>query len=398
MPLAPTPSINPAILTWARQESGHALDRIAHRLHVPVDKVRAWEHGQRSPTVRQLQNLAEFLRRPLSLFFQPAPPQVAPLATEYRRLSGVAPGAESPELRLALRQMINRREHALNLLGELGDEAPAFTLSAHLSEPVSVVAARLRAALAIPIGDQLAWADGWLAWRTWRGAVENLGVLVFQISKVELAEVRGLSLPRAPLPVIGVNSRESAPEARVFTVLHELTHLLLTNGNEESPALRDQHSETQWTAIERFAEQVASQVIVPPETLAGLIRARTLGPGGWDLDVVRFLARRVRMTPLAMATRLWVDGQMSGRSYQTWRQTWNDYLAKLPKRSGGPVHPIDQALSRNGRPFVRLVLEALHGNRLSPVDAARYLDLKFQHFDRLRDRLLGPMDPGGADA
>ncbi len=44
--------------------------------------------------------------------------------------------------------------------------------------------------------------------REWRAAVEQLGVLVFQFPKVELTDVRGLSLLRFPLPVVGVSSKE----------------------------------------------------------------------------------------------------------------------------------------------------------------------------------------------
>ena len=53
-------------------------------------------------------------------FFLPTPPQLTPLAAEYRRLPGVTPGHESPPLRLAVRQMVSRRESALALLEELG--------------------------------------------------------------------------------------------------------------------------------------------------------------------------------------------------------------------------------------------------------------------------------------
>ena len=42
------------------------------------------------------------------------------------------------------------------------------------------------------------------------------------------------------------------------------------------------------------------------------------------------------------------------------------------------------AIGRNGRPFTQLVLEALSANCVTSVTAARYLDLKFEHFDKLR--------------
>jgi transcriptional regulator with XRE-family HTH domain len=113
MPSNQAIAVNPSLLAWARTESGYALDRVAKRLNVKEERVAAWEAGERQPTLKQVENLARFLHRPLSIFFMPRPPQLPPLATEYRRLPDVEPGHESPELRLALRQMLTRRENGL---------------------------------------------------------------------------------------------------------------------------------------------------------------------------------------------------------------------------------------------------------------------------------------------
>jgi len=133
MPTVLPVPINPTVLEWARKESGYAVNRVADRLHVKPERIEAWERGERPPTLRQVQELARFFHRPLNVFFLPAPPQVPPLAAEYRRLPGVTPGQESPELRLAVRQMINRRETALGLIEELGKSVTAFPLTTHLN-------------------------------------------------------------------------------------------------------------------------------------------------------------------------------------------------------------------------------------------------------------------------
>ena len=73
------------------------------------------------------------------------------------------------------------------------------------------------------------------------------------------------------------------------------------------------------------------------------------------------------------------------------------YVATLTPRAGGFAHPIDQTLSRAGRPYTQVVLEALAANRITPVNAARYLDLKFEHFDRLKESLQGRPGSGGDD-
>ena len=93
-PALPDP-VTPAVLAWARLESGYPVERVADRLNVKHERVAEWEQGARPPTLRQIEKLAHFYHRPLSLFFQPAPPQVPPLAAEYRRLPDVVPGREA---------------------------------------------------------------------------------------------------------------------------------------------------------------------------------------------------------------------------------------------------------------------------------------------------------------
>ena len=392
MPTALPLPINPSVLAWARNESGYPVGRVASRLQVKPEQVEAWENGARPPTLRQVQELARFFHRPLNVFFLPSPPQVPPLSADYRRLPGVTPGSESPELRLALRQMIHRREAAMELMAELGDPLASFKLTAHLADGPAEVGGRLRAALGVSDAAQKGWKDEWQAWREWRGAVERLGVLVFQFPKVGLEVARGVALLRFPVPAVGVNSKEQ-PESRNYTLLHEVIHLMLAAGHEEAPAMRERRSVEDWEVVERFAEAAASHALVSETALRGAVAVRG---SEWDLTSVRLLARSFRITPLAMATRLRASGFLSWAEYKAWKASWDEYVKSLPKRSGGFAHPVDVALGRNGRPFTQLVLEALAANRITSVDASRHLALKFEHFDQLRQELKG--GPFGPDA
>jgi len=379
--------LNPSVLLWAREESGFPLERVAHRLHVKVERAASWEQpGGQAPTLRQMQELARFFHRPLGIFFLPSPPQLPPLAAEYRRLLGVVVGKESPELRLAVRQMSIRRDHAINLIDELGEEIPAFRLKAHLNEDPVAVADQLRKTLKIDLAAQTGWRDEWQAWHGWRAAVENLGVLVFQFLKVSLNEVRGLSLLRFPLPVVGINSKEKVAGSKSYTLIHELVHLMLAMGHEEETALKEKRSDKQWESVERFAETAASHVLVPENALTSAMGQKGKN-SAWDIEEVRRLARNFRISPLAMATRLRASGYMTWPSYRDWKKKWDAYLETLRPRSGGIASPAEKAINRNGRPFVQLVLEALQTNRIASAEAAHYLDLKFQHFEELRENV-----------
>lgn len=379
--------VNPTLLAWAREQSGYEPEPVAKRLTVKVDRLLAWERGDRRPTVRQVEALARVYHRPFGLFFLPQPPELPPLAAEYRRLPGVKPGVESPELRLAIRTMSYRRATATELAEELGTSLPSFQLIAHPSEDPNLVGARLRTALDLPIEEQLAWKDEWQAWSRWREAVESVGVLVFQFPKVPLSEVRGVSLFVFPAPAIGVNSKESAPGARVYTLAHELVHLALAAAHEERPALHEKRNASDWAQLERFAEEAASAVIIPRETLSFVLRGLSVTRDGWTLDHVRSLARRFKVTPLAMATRLRAEGQFTWAGYERWRHAWEGFVTSLPPRSGGFASPVEKTLGRAGRPLVRLVLEAMDANRITAVQASRYLDLRFDHFEGLRSEL-----------
>jgi Zn-dependent peptidase ImmA (M78 family)/DNA-binding XRE family transcriptional regulator len=379
--------INPSLLTWARVESGYDVDRVAKRLQVNETQVAEWEKGERQPTFKQVELLARFFQRPLSVFFMARPPQLPPLATEYRRLPDVEPGHESPELRLALRQMLMRRENALNLMGEMGEPIPEFSLRASLRETPAEVGQRLRQISGVTVETQLGWANEWEAWREWRTAVENLGVLVFQFAKVSLQEVRGLALLRTPMPVAGINGKE-LPEAKVFTLFHEVIHLMLATGDEETTAAKENRRGDDWLAVERFAEAAASHTIVPDDALRDLIGRMAMQRTTWDIDNVRRVAKKFRLTPLAMATRLRESGYINWTEYNAWREQWQAYVATLPPRRGGFATPVQKAVNRAGQPFARLVLEALSANRITPVDASRYLDLKFEHFGKLRTHLM----------
>jgi Zn-dependent peptidase ImmA (M78 family) len=392
---APVP-VSAAVLVWARTESGYSAERAAEKLAVKTERLAEWERGERQPTMRQIETLARVYHRPLSLFFQPKPPSLPPLATEYRRLPGIVPGEESPELRLALRKMSARRETMLQLLVELGESTPVFDLVAHLSESPAAVASRLRATLAVSPEEQRAWGNAWQAWAAWRAAVERIGVLVFQFPKVPLTEARGLALLRTPLPVAAVNPKE-IPEARAYTLIHEVVHLMLAAGHEEAPAAKEARDNEAWAVVERFAEETASHTLVPEPMLVQEIRAGGYPRNGWDIGDVRNLARRFRITSLAMATRLTASGYFDWSQYQNWKRAWDSYVATLKPKSGGFAHPIDTTLGRAGRPFTRTVLEALDANRITPVNAARFLDLKFEHFEKLKAALTARPGAEAAD-
>lgn len=377
--------VNGPMLEWARVEAGYALEQIAQKIHQSVEKLRAWETGAAQPTLPQAERLAKLYERPLGLFSLSSPPQIPPLATEYRRLPGVRPGGEPPELRLAVRRLVHRRRLALNLYADLGDDPTEFTLRTHLREDVEEVGERMRTALDISVADQLRWVSEFAAFRTWRVAVEHLGVLVCQMPGKGLGDVRGTAIVHFPLPVIGISSRD-LPLSKSFTLLHEFVHLTLAAADEEKPASDEDRDEPSWLNVERFCEGVAGAILMPRDSIQGdedVVAQRRAG--SWDVMSIRRIAKRYRVTPTAVATRLLRMRVMTPTAYAKWKEGWQAYRAAHPDRAGfGIASPAEKAVSRNGPLFTSLVLSALSNERISSVAACHYLDLSFGHVETLR--------------
>jgi Zn-dependent peptidase ImmA (M78 family) len=372
------------MLLWAREEAGFTVEEVATKMKKTADTVAAWEHGSARPTLRQVEQLAKIYHRPYSVFTLKGPPDVKPLAREYRRLLNVAPGREAPELRVALREMIARRDISLELFDLVGTPIEPFTPAVSLAENPVDAARRIRSLLEITAVEQFAWRDDSSAWKAWRNAVENLGILVFVFPNVDVEEVRGVSVFHKSIPVIGINNKDTVA-SRPFTLVHELVHLLLANASEESTALEETKSPSEWSRLERFAERVSGLVLMPEELLAADPTVTAHQGPQWSIEEVRRIARRFKVTPLAAATGLLQSRLISPALYDEWKSAWYEHLKTIPatKRSA-PVTQAVQALGRNGYTFSRLVIDALNMEQITPVQASRYLNLRYPHVDELR--------------
>lgn len=215
---------------------------------------------------------------------------------------------------------------------------------------------------------------------------------------IPLREMRGVALFLHPLPVVGVNSREH-PLARAFTLLHEIIHLMLSRGGDEHPAAEERRPASEWAALERFADATTAAALMPRETMLADSRIRDHAASApWETEDLRALARRYRVSPVALLTRLVNLRRTTWAFYRQWREAWDKQWEQRPqkKSTGGPSR-VDTILSRVGPTFAALVLDSLERDLISPQAASEALDLKLHHFaDLKRELVLGAGGLGSA--
>jgi Zn-dependent peptidase ImmA (M78 family)/transcriptional regulator with XRE-family HTH domain len=387
MPRSIPALVKPALLVWARERSGLKLQEAAAKMGMDADDLRDWENERERPSIAQLRKLGEIYKRPLAVFFLQEPPTDFDAQREFRRLPGITPQNESPEMRLALRTALFRREAARELYEQLGENIPTFEASAEPSEDSETVGKRIRELLGVSWSAQLEWPSAHTALNEWRSAIERLGVLVFQSGDMSVEEMRGISIPHGPLPVILLNSAD-APHGRVFTLLHEFAHILLTNAGHETSSLEGQRKPED-QKLERISNRFAAAALMPrQEFLAEVLRYPQVVDGD-EVALRRLAFQRIKASPEAILRRL-VELQRSRPGvYRAMRRKWQQHpWYRASQGGGGPPFEV-RVIANVGRPFVSLVLDGYKRSVVSSSDVSDYLGMQLKYIDRIA-RQLGP--------
>ena len=293
---------------------------------------------------------------------------------DFRHVPDKIEGSLTPELRLEIRRARNRRGLALDLYQELEIPPPVFEAVTTLQTDVSKVAGQIRSFLQTTAEKQFKLSTEYEAYNFWRDAIETSGVLVFQGS-LPLQEMRGFSLAEFPLPVITINSKDH-PFGRIFTLIHELTHIMLRSAGVCN--LRDGDE------VEVFCNAVAGETLVPSQLLKNepLFKEHA-GKAEWSDDSVKTLASRYAVSREVVLRRLLSLGIISNGFYQRKREALiKEYAAQVRKSAGGPSQEA-MAIGRAGKSFSRLVIDSYRQEKISPVDASQYLGIKIKYLEKV---------------
>lgn len=391
MPASVPAIVEPELLQWARETSGYSLDEAAHRLGFKdPSRLADVEQGRGTLSLARLREAARIYKRPLAVFFLPKAPAADPLPRDFRRVTGAEPIEASPPLRLALRQARRRRDITLRLYTDMGIQPQPFTLRAHLGEHPEGVAGRARewmgmspssAATLVPAASLNNWID----------LVESRDVLVFQASKVPVRTMRGCSISSDLLPVIVLNGAD-ASTARVFTLMHELAHLMLRDGGVCGFVISSGDAPDHDRDVEIFCNRVAGAILLPSDDLRrDPSIASSQRDGIWDESTISHIAHvhhvsretvLIRLQELGLASRGFVNQKLDDyrAEYEASRRNQSS------KSSGGPSYSV-LAVRNNGRRFTRLIMDALERNQISLRDATDYLDVRAKHFPEMAERV-----------
>lgn len=357
---------NPAVLVWARTTAAMSIEEAATKAKVKPESLSSWEGGTSQPSIPQLRKLASAYRRPLAAFYLPEAPPRFQVIKDFRRLTAGQPSVENaPKLAYEIRRAHDRREWALELMAELEESPPVFDATAAADESIEVVALRLRKSLGVTIESQASWRTEAEAFKQWRTLLERAGILALQTTDLPWEEARGFSISMRPLPVVVVNRRD-ALRGRIFTMLHEMAHVMLNQGG-----VCDLHDEN----IEAFCNRVAGAALFPRDALLNhsVVRRHNKKDYSWTDVELQELSRQFGGSREAALVRLLTLGLTTQSYYKRMRieflrQYEQAQREKEVKAGAAPPHVM--AVSSAGILFTSLVIESFNRDKITEIGRA----------------------------
>jgi Zn-dependent peptidase ImmA (M78 family) len=380
---------NPELLLWARKTAGLDLATASHKIGHDEDRVRAWEEGKEQPTIVQLRKVASVYKRPLAVFYLPAPPADFSVLQDFRRFpNGISPEFSS-DLRYLIRHVMERQEWSAEYRSQHGGQKIQYVGSEDTKKKVTEVAERARQLLGISLKTQSQWRNLDIALRNWIEAFERIGLLVFQSSKVESNEMRGFAIPNDFAPAVLINSKDTH-SARIFTLFHEFAHILLAAGGVSNLSFPNQMRSLEQD-IEIYCNFVAAEVLVPQSafitSLSDFNKNRTS-----DIDnSIQQLSRHFAVSREVIARRLLDHNFISSSDYEERRNQYINeaIMSRLQRQKGEMKIPAStRVVHANGRQFTREVLAAYGDGEITARDLSGLLNVQLWHVPRIESAVF----------
>lgn len=370
--------VNPNVLKWAVGSSGWNTSDITKKLKLGPAIFGSWLEGETKPTLKQLENLAKTVKRPLAVFFLPEPPKEKPLPRDYRMLPNKE-GKFDKKTILAI-----RRARRLQKIGkELADNLnanPVKTLSpVRSSENPAKKAQEYRKEFNLDENVQKKFATPYEIFYFLRDVIEDKNIIVFQIP-MPVEDARGFALVDDYPAIIVVNSKDSI-EARIFTLMHEFGHVLLNESGISMPenTLFIKNAEN----IEKWCNDFSSAFLLP-ETIAN--EAFTHNKSVLtETTTLNKLSRTYKVSKTMLLYNMLKMGFISKSHYEEIIKRFSKPSEK-GKKKGFRTSADKQCLNEKGQRFVSLVANNMEKGLITHSEALDYLSIKAKNLDKVVGR------------
>lgn len=376
--------INHDILRWARLKAGYTIEDIADNLKKNPKLIECWESGESAPTYVQLEKLAyKYYKRPIALFFFPEPPEESDPKKSFRTL----PEFELDNLSSDTLYAIRQGEAMQVVLKELNDgknnsKRKIFEdIQLKPSDSLVTISSLIREYLGVELKEQIGWITYTDSLSNWRTIVENSGIFIFKRS-FKQKDISGFCLLDDEFPIIYLNN-SSAKSRQIFTIFHELAHILLsTNGITKSNLNYIGALTGEEKNIEIFCNRFAAEFLVPEYDLNNQIKSVSI-----DDKLISKIAERYCVSREVILRRFFDKGLVNNEFYEAKSNEWvNEFEESRKLNSGGNYYATQFVYL--GENFLNMAFSKYYQGQFGVEQLAEYLNIKVKSVPGIEQLVL----------
>lgn len=326
-----------------------------------------WEKGKGGPTYNQLKSLGKIYHRPVVVFFFPEPLDEPDIKSQFRSLalnqiqdipSNVRLVIRDAEIKKAnLEELLGKRSHPPKILSDINAEK-------NDAESARRMAVSVREYLDVSLHDQKSWGNRETALKKWQEALEKSGFWIFKKAFRD-DNYCGFCLHDEAFPIIYINN-SLPPSRRIFTLFHELGHLLKGTGGIDFRKYANARHDKE----EEFCNSFAGEFLVPDDDINPYLTKKP------DTDdVFKDLAKQYQVSREVILRKFRNKGIVSPPEYDGYVKKWrNEYeQIKKSKRGGGSPYTRCAYL---GAKYMSVVFDKYYQNLITEYELADYLDVR----------------------
>lgn len=344
---------------------------LSRRLQMDVADLRSEVEDKPEPGLGVISKIAHELSIPRFAFFMSAFPGLEGNLPDFR--------SDQPDKSLKSRQAVEVIQFARsvqNTAYTLASESapqdiPQFTATS--AQDIEGFALSVREYFEISMQDQRDAKDAKAFYTLCRKKIEDKGIYVLHAS-FPAEDGSGFCLAHPKHPVIVVNTKNQTRARRLFTLVHELAHVLMGKSGISDPFIRK-------NAVENRCNRFAGAFLAP-RTFIGPLLKNVVPSRRPDTDDVAWVSRRLKISQEASVLRLEQVGIFEEGSHSSWltivkgRGGNPDYSEKGGGGNGQPPPQEKTKLAKYGFRFARVFSTLLAKEKIDPINLYRATGLK----------------------
>lgn len=385
--------INPVILKWWREELNLDASFVAKKLGKSEEILNTWEEWSDFPTMKQLEHIANIYKTHLSVFYLPQVPEKLKPKIDYRGIDAFLDPDDKYRLEINIFEAVQRKNIATELYEELWIEVaplPKMKMAAGVDAVASVIRGFLWEKSRITMSSFSGKAP-YDVLRFWKTLVESKDIMISQTSSInthlwiEVNVMRWFCM-NGTIPVIVLNSKDS-PRGKIFTILHELTHLILGWGNKIQNVVNFRNmDDPTLDAEEVFCNRVAAEILIPSDDFNKIIKEDSFELSS---DYLTKIARWYWVSEEVVMRRLLDMGKINRTTYEKFRADNKAKWADKPK-SDKVVVPFERrVIWTSGGLFTHLILTAYQREKINLLNVGQFLWTSLNHLPKIENELYG---------